>query len=345
MKNLMMTLIAAAAFAAVPAQAARSSEYSITKTIMLGTPDVWDYLTFDAPSGRVYIAHGDRVTVVDGKTGQILGDVAGMPGGTHGIAIVHAAGKGYTDDGEAGEIAEFDLGTQKVVKRIKAAEGVDGIIFDAVSEHVFAIDGDAAALTVIDPMTEQSLTTVPAGGALEFGVSGDNGKLYVNGSARNEIVRVDLATNQADAHWAIPDCTEPRGMAVDVAHHRLFSSCSNQRMAVMDADSGREITTVPIGEGSDSVVFDPNTERAYSSNRDGTISVIQERSSERFEALTPIKTQYGARTMAIDPATGRLYVVTADITVNQATAPNDYRHRYSVRTGTVRLLFLDPSDP
>ena len=315
--------------------------YRVSKTVSLGGPDRWDYVVFDPVTQRVYAAHGDRVTVVNGRSGAAVGSVVGMPGGTHGIAIVHATGRGYTDDGKAGSVAVFDLKTLKVVKRIKAESDADGVVFDPSSGHVFVIDGDSGKLTVIDPKTDSVIATVDGGGALEFGDAGDNGKFYVNGVENNEIVRIDTATNKADAHWPLPGCIKPHGLAIDRVHHRLFASCSNKVMVVMDDDNGSVIATIPIGTGTDFATFDPKRELAFSSNRDGTLSVVAELSPDKFVALAPIPTELGARTMALDPVSGRIYLLTADMIVNKTAAPNDLRHRYRIAPGSVRLLFLD----
>jgi YVTN family beta-propeller protein len=336
-----MLALPASYLPATAASAAQQAAYRITKVVPLGAPDRWDYLTFDPESQRVYVAHGDRVTVVDGGSGTIVGAVQGMPGGTHGIAISHATGKGYTDDGKAGMAVAFDLKTLKVVKRIKAESDADGVVFDPPSGHVFVIDGDSGKLTVIDPKTDALVATVEAGGGLEFGVTGENGKFYVDGAEKHEIVRVDTATNLADAHWAMPTCVKPHGLAIDRPHHRLFASCSNKIMVVMNADNGAVIASLPIGDGSDFASFDSERNVAYSSNRDGTLSVVAEKSPDEFVSLAPIPTQIGARTMAIDAKTGRIYLAAAEMTVNQSAAPNDSRHRFSIKPGSVRLLFLD----
>jgi YVTN family beta-propeller protein len=320
---------------------AEQPNYRVSQVVPLGVPDRWDYVMYDPDSLRVYVAHGDRITVVNGDNGAVIGAVAGMPGGAHGVAISHATGKGYTDDGKAGEVIEFDLQTLKIVKRIKAESDADGIVFDPPSGHVFVIDGDSGKLTVIDPQTDAIVATIDGGGSLEFGDSGANGKFYVDGAEKNEIVRVDTATNKVDAHWAMPTCVKPHGLAIDREHHRLFASCSNKVMVVMNGDNGAVIATVPIGDGTDFASFDPQRGLAYSSNRDGTLSVVSEISPDKFEPLPAIKTQVGARTMAIDPKSGRIYLVTADMTVDEAAAPSDYRHRYHVKPGSVRLLFLD----
>jgi YVTN family beta-propeller protein len=337
--------VAAALFMPIARETAASQaeapNYHIAKVVPLGDPDRWDYVVYDPDSLRVFVAHGDRITVVNGDSGAVIGTVVGMPGGTHGIAISHATGKGYTDDGNAGVVVEFDLQTLKAVKQIKAENDADGIVFDPSSGHIFVIDGDSGKLTVIDPRTDAVVATIDVGGGLEFGDTGNNGKFYVDGAEKNEIVRVDTATNKADAHWAMPTCVKPHGLAIDREHRRLFATCSNKVMVVMNADNGAVIATLPIGDGTDFASFDPNNGLAYSSNRDGTLSVVAEVSPDKFTSLPPIQTQIGARTMAIDPKSGRIYLVTADMTVNESAIPADFRHRYSIKPGSVRLLFLD----
>jgi YVTN family beta-propeller protein len=210
------------------------------------------------------------------------------------------------------------------------------------SGHVFVIDGDSGKLTVIDPKTDSVVATIDGGGGLEFGVSGGNGKIYVNGADKGEIVRIDTAANKVDAHWPLPGCTRPHGLAIDRMSHRLFSSCANKVLVVADADKGSIVATLPIGEGTDGAEFDSKRNVAFSSNRDGTLSIIAEKSPASFVPQPAVKTQFGARTMALDPESGRIYLVTADFTPNPKAAASDPRHRFIVTPGTARLLFLDP---
>ena len=341
------SLIAFAVCVATPAWALAGSSvaqtYRITKSIPLGPPDRWDYLTFDPASGQVFVSHGDRVTVVDGKSGGVLGQVEGLPGGTHGIAIVTALNRGYTDDGRAGTAASFDLKRLNILHRIPASPDADGILFDPASGHIFVIGGDSAKVTVIDPKSDAVVTTIDGGGGLEFGAVGDAGKIYVNGAEKNEIVRIDTATNRVDAHWPLPECRSPAGMAMDHAAHRLFSSCRNKVLVVVNSDNGAIVATLPIGEGTDAAGFDPVRRLVFSSNREGTLSVIVEQSPNRYVPLPPVKTEFGARTMTLDPQSGRIFLVTADFAVNPKATASDPRHRYTVKPGTVRLLFLDPA--
>jgi YVTN family beta-propeller protein len=327
--------------AANPANAQTNPSYSITKTVPIGTPDRWDYVVFDPILNRVYVAHGANVTVVDGSTGALVGTIE-VGGGTHGIASVHSLGKGYTDDGKAGEAIVFDLKSLKVTGRIKAESDADGIVYDPKSGHVLVIDGDSGKVTVIDPKTDTVVATIDGGGGLEFGVSDEAGKFYVDGEKNNDIVRIDLTSNTVDAHWPLTGCTTPHGLAIDRQNMRLFASCANKTMVMMNATSGAVVATLPIGQGTDFAEFDAKRGLAFSSNRDGTLSVVAERSADKFEALPPVDTQWGARTMAVDQKTGRIYLVTSDVTVNEALPASDRGH-YVVKPGSVKLLFLDPA--
>jgi hypothetical protein len=323
-----------------PCSAQTAPEYRTVKTVALGAPDRWDYVVFDAGSGRVFVAHGDEVTVVDGSSGEIAGHVKGFPGITHGVALVKNSNRGYTDDGEAGKAASFNLKTLAVEKRIQAAEDADAVAFDPVSNHVFVINGDGGTITVIDPKADAAVGTITVGGKLEYAVPGENGKLFVNGAGKREVVSIDTATNKVAAHWPVPDCESPHGLAIDTGSHRLFVSCLNQLLVVVDSQSGHIVGTVPIGSGSDAVTFDPKRKLVFSSNgKDGNISVIDAKNPSSYASLGTIKTSISARTMSIDPATGRLYLVSADIAPNTPPGKNG---RIPTVPGSLKLLFLDP---
>jgi YVTN family beta-propeller protein len=344
MRTASLGFVLLVSFAGVSVGAQPTPSYHVTKTIALGAPDRWDYLVYDQPSHRLYVSHGDRITVLDGKDGKVLGSVEGMPGGTHGIGIVSALGKGYTDDGKAGEAVSFDLKSFKPGTRIKAESDADGITFDPSSGHIFVVDGDSKVLTVIDPKNDSTIATISGGGGLEYAVSGNNGKLYVNGAEQKEIVRVDTATNQVDAHWPIPDCTSPHGLAIDTKAQRLFVSCVNSVLTVVNAQNGAVVATLPIGAGTDGAAFDPVRKLVFSSNFDGTISVIREVSPDKYQPLDSIKTQITGKNMTIDPASGRLYVTVADIDPNAPVPPgaNGRPGRPRPLPGSVKVLFLDP---
>jgi len=342
LRNLPLLLLCAAACSVGLAD--DKPLYSISKTIPIGAPDHWDLLTFDAESQRVYIAHGDRVTVVDGQSGKLIGDIKGFAGGTHGVEILHGAGRGYTDDGDAGTAHSFDTSALKALKTIKTGDDADAIVFDAVSRHLFVINSDPGTITVIDTATDTVLATLAGGGKLEIGAADGSGKVYVNGEARREVLRIDARTSTIDARWPIPSCESPHGIAVDAKARRVFSSCENNVMVVIDADSGKKIAELPIGSRTDGAAFDPGSKRAFSSNGDGTLTVIAEQTPDSFVVLGNVPTMRGARTMTLDPKSGRLYLMAADYTVNESVDPKDVRHRYSVVPGSAKLLFLDPAD-
>src|SRR6201996_9344891 len=228
--------------------------YRLVKTVPIGAPDRWDYVVYD--DGRAYVAHADVLTVVDVAAGKVAGTVA-IGGVTHGFAAVPALGKGYTDDGKSGVAVAFDLKTLKETKRIKVQPDADGIVYDAASGHVLVITGDSGKVSVIDPKTDSLVASIDGGGPLEFGVLGGNGKFYVDGEDKNEIVRMDLASNTADAHWPLTGCKTPHGLAIDRAHMTLFASCANKVMVVVDAKDGKVLATPAIGEGTDFAEFDP----------------------------------------------------------------------------------------
>jgi YVTN family beta-propeller protein len=325
-----------------------SVECHLTRSVRLGAPDRWDYVVYDSPSHRIYVAHGDRITVVDGRGGKVIGQVMSMPGGTHGIAISHAAGLGYTDDGGAGEAVAFSLKTLKVVKRLKAAPDSDAVTIDPTSGHVFVVDGDPGELTVIDPKSDRVVATVHVGSKLEYAVAGDNGKVYVNGVEKREIFRIDTASNRVDATWPIPQCLAPHGLAIDTVTHRLFSSCENQRLVVVNADDGAVVATLPIGRGTDGAAFDPTHRLAFSSNgMDGTITAIREVNANTFLPAGTIRTALSGRTMSVDPETGRLFVAAAKTNASAMAAfmaaREAHRHGPSpFAAGSLELLILDP---
>ncbi len=317
--------------------------YKVTKAVALGAPDHWDYLVFDPDSHRVYASHGTEVTVVDGTDGTIIGNIAGLPGGTHGIAIAKDAGRGYTDEGKTGNATSFDLKSFAILKRTPTAPDADGMGLDPVSGHVFEVNGDSGSVSVIDPRTDTLITTIKVGGGLEFGAPDGKGKFYVNGADEKVLYRIDTGTNTVDARWPIPTCDSPHGLAIDASARRVFVSCENRVMLAIDADTGAVIATLPIGGFTDAAAFDPIRKRIFSSNGEGTISVFAEKDPQTFVLLGTVTTVPSARTMTLDPATGRLYLSAIDvIKIDPPTTPGGRPHM-DVAPGSLKLLFLDPT--
>jgi DNA-binding beta-propeller fold protein YncE len=336
--------LAATPSASTPDHLAPSStfHYHITKAVPLGAPDSWDYVIPDPDAHRIFVAHGNRVTVVDEQTATVIGQVEGFTGVTHGIALAHEAAIGYTDDDKAGKAASFDLKTLRPIKRTKTGDDADALTFDPVSGHIFVINGEPGTVTIIDPKRDTAIATVKVSPGLEYAVPGGDGKLFINASDQKQIARLDTSTNRVDARWPIANCDAPHGLAIDITHRRLFSSCVNSLLVVVNIDTGAEVATVPIGKGSDAVVFDPRRNLILSSNgRDGTLSVIQEKDPNTFTLVDTVKTVVTARTMGIDPGTGRIYLAAADPQPNPPS-PKKAPARTPIIPGSLKLLFLDP---
>ncbi len=333
------------------AQAASPIEYRLTHSVPLGAPNVWDYVVYEPLSHRVFVAHDDSITVVDAHTGRVVGQVGPIDGGAHGTAFDTAAGLGITDAGDSGQAILFDLNTLQIVKRLKIQPGADAVTFDPVSRHAFVIDGDTGDIAVIDPAGRRLVTFIHIGEDLEYAVPGDNGKLYVNGVSRREILRIDTATNRVDAVWPIHQCLDPHGLAIDSKTSRLFSSCENHRLVVVNSKSGAVIASVPIGSGSDAVRFDQGRKLILSSNGfDGTLTIIREVDANAFMPLTTVKTALSGRTMGLDPASGRVFVAAGMVISPQAWAkfvaafrPGHYPTFSPFRPDSTTLLFFDPS--
>jgi YVTN family beta-propeller protein len=329
---------AAAIFSVAAAPAVPKPDYVLAKTVRLGAPDRWDYVVADSATSRVYVAHGDRVTVLDSRTGTIIGQVEGLPGGTHGIAVSHGTGQGFTDDGDKGEAAAFDLKTLKVLRRIPAAADADGMVEDPATGRIFVVEGDPGTITVIDPKTDTVVSTIQAGEKMEYLAADHAGRVYIAGEARGDMLKVDARTATIVARWPTPNCASPHGLAIDEVGMRAFMGCANQTMMVVDLRSGRVVAQLPTGRGSDAIAFDPNRKRVFSSNgRDGTVSVYRQVSPDRYEPMAAIATMVSARNMAVEPRSGRLFVVGAE--TDASPTPGG---RPRVRPETARVMIYDP---
>lgn len=341
--TIMASLCAAAALAAPADAGARQAQsagrYVLAKTVPLGAPDRWDYVVADPATARVYIAHGDRLTVLDAASGEVVGQVEGMPGGTHGVAISAATRQGFTDDGERAEAVVFDLKTLRVLRRIPAADDADGMAQDPATGRVFVVDGDPGTITVIDPRTDEVVATIQAGEKMEYLAADHAGHVFVAGEANGDVLKIDASTARIVARWPTSGCTSPHGLALDEAGQRIFMGCANATMVVVDTSSGRVVAKLPIGNGSDAIAWDPVRRRVFSANgRDGTVSVYQQASADRYSVLPTITTVVSARNMAVEPRSGRLFVVGAD---TDPTAVPGGRPR--IRPGTVRVMIYAPA--
>ena len=326
-----VTLVLASAVVAQPSPA-----YRITHTYMLGGEGGWDYVVPDPPNHRVFIGRQNRVMVVDENDGKLLGEVTGI-NGAHGTAIAARSGHGFATSGNDESVVMFDLKTFKEFGRIHAAEDADAIIYDAASHRVFTFNGDAHSSTVIDPDAGKLVTNIPLGGKPEYGASAGDGKVYGNLTDTGEVVEIDAKALTVTKRWPTAPCRNPVSMAIDPAHHRLFSGCRSGVMAVSDYQSGKIVATVPIGQGVDGAAYDPASADAFASNADGTLTVVHQDTPDTYHVAETVQTQQGSRNMGLDPTTHRLFVVAAKF----GPAPTGGRGRAAVIGETFSVLVIE----
>jgi DNA-binding beta-propeller fold protein YncE len=285
------------------------SSYHIAHTYTLGGDGSWDYVVPDPPNHRLFIARQNRVMVIDEDKGTLLGEVTGI-NGAHGTALAGSSGHGFATAGSDQVVIMFDAKTFKSLKSIPAAEDADAIIYDGPSDRVFTFNGDAHSSTVIDS-SGNPVTNISLGGKPEYGASAGDGKLYANLTDTSEVVEIDSKAAKVTRRWSTEACKQPVSMAIDTAHHRLFSGCRSGVMAISDFQAGRVVTTLPIGMGVDGAGYDPASRNAFASNADGTLTVIHQDSPDKYRVAQTIETPQGSRNMGLDPTNHRVYVASA----------------------------------
>jgi YVTN family beta-propeller protein len=337
-----LTLAVAALAAAGAAAQAQATNYHVASKVKLGREGGWDYLIVDTAGHRVFMSRGTHTLVVDAKTDSVVGDIQDTPG-VHGIAFAYDLGRGYTSNGRDSSITVFDLKTLAPVARVHTS-GVnpDAIVYDDFSHRVFAFNGRSGDATAIDATTNTVAGTVPLGGKPEFAVVDGKGSLWVNIEDKSEIARLDTKTLAVTNRFALAPCEEPSGLAMDRASRRLFTVCSNKMMAIVDADGGKVVTTVPTGDGTDAAGFDPATKLAFASNGEGTLTVVHEDTPNTAHVVQSVTTQRGARTMALDPQTHIVYAVTADFGPPPAPTADRPRPRPTMIPDSFTLLVIQP---
>jgi DNA-binding beta-propeller fold protein YncE len=278
--------------------------------------------------------------VVNGKTGAIIGVLKNLPG-SHGIAVDPGTGLVYADSAGRKLAVAFNPATYQPMAAAPVAYDADGMAYDSASKQIFVSGGDAEVVTPIRVASKTAAPDIALGGSPEFLVADGAGSVYENITDKQEVVRIDTIKNAIVARWPVPQCVSPHGLAIDPASRRLFATCENGIALVVDADSGKIIATLPIGHGSDAAAFDPVKKRFFSSNGDGTLTVVAEREPDEFAVLANVKTAPGARTMAVDPATGRVFLVTATVlSTTPPAGPSDHPH-YRYAPGSLKLLIFD----
>ncbi len=305
-----VTLIALLLAAGLPASLAAS--YRIARTIDVGGEGGWDYLSVDAATHRLYAAHATHLVVIDTRSDRVVGRIDDTPG-VHGIAIDAAQGRGFSSNGRENTIGVVDLKTLHVTNRIPAGRNPDCIQFSPATNEVYAFNGHSNSATVVDATTGKVVTTMPLPGRPEFAVPDPvSPDLYLNLEDKSEVARIDGRDHRVVSVWPLAPGEHPSGLAFDAVHRRLFSGCENAQVEVLDADTGRLVATIPAGRGIDAVGFDPGTGLVFASNgRDGTLTIAHEDSPDRYTVVQTLKTELGARTLAVDTDSHKVYLATA----------------------------------
>jgi DNA-binding beta-propeller fold protein YncE len=316
--------------------------YHLLKKIPLsvapGDREYFDYITVDASTRRVYLSHGTEVKVVDADSGAVVGNVSGLKQ-DHGIALVNELGKGFISDGGADRVVIFDLQTLKVTGEVKTGGNPDYILYDPASKYVFTFNGRSKDSTVIDPAKGTVVRTLPMGGRPEQAVADGRGMIYDNISDTNEVAELDSRALTIKARWPVAPAGQPVSMAMDRQHRRLFIGARNPKLlVVMNADSGSVIQTFEIGDRVDANAYDPGTGQVFAATREGTIHIFHEDSPDKFSVVETIKTEFGAKTMGLDPKTHNLYLDTSDFGPPPAPTAEQPNPQPTTILGTFRLL-------
>lgn len=320
--------------------AAAGPGYHVVKTYKVGGEGGWDYLTVDASARRFYISRGTHVIVLDADSGKNVGEVADTPG-VHGIALAPELGKGFTSNGREGTVTIFDLKTLAPSgSKVKVGENPDAILYDPATKRVFTFNGRSQDSSAIDAASGKVLGTIKLDGKPEFAASDAKGEVFVNIEDKSELTVIDPNKLEVKAKWPLAPCTEPSGLAIDRKHRRLFVGCDNKMMAVVDADSGKVLATPAIGEGVDATAFDDETSLAFASCGEGLLTVVREDSADKFTVAENVKTEPGARTMALDAKTHNVFTVTAKFGPPPAATADNPHPRRTILPDTFEVLVL-----
>ena len=284
-----------------------AGNYTLLKKVPVPGNGGWDYLTLDTAARRLYVSHGTEVHVLDPDAGTVVGKITGLSG-VHGVAVVPEINRGFISNGTTDDVAMFDLKTLKIVGRLPTGKKPDAIIYDRGTKRVIADNNGGDSSTIIDAAAGKVTGTIELGGAPEFAAGDGKGKVFINLEDKSEVVKIDPIALKLEARWPLKPCQTPTGMAMDTVTRRLFIGCRSKVMAMMDADTGKVIVTLPIGAGVDAAAFDPATKLVYFSNGDGSVDIFHEDSPDKLSVVGKLQTEPGAKTMALDPKTHNIFL-------------------------------------
>jgi len=316
--------------------------YKFLNEIPIGGEGGWDILTVDSAAHRLYLSHATKVVVVDLEKNAVAGEITDTPG-VHGFIPVPEVQRGFSTNGRENKSSVVDLTTLKTISKIDTGDGPDAFAYDAKRSEVYIFNHKGNSATVIDAKNTKVVATIQLGGSPEFGVSDDAaGRVYVNIEDKNEVAVIEAAKHEVVAHWPLAPGTEPTGIALDAAHHRLFATCHNKMMEMLDTTDGKVVSSVPIGAGVDGCAFDYATQLAFASCGEGTTTIAKEEGPDKLTAVQTLKTERSARTIALDPKTHRIYLPSAQFEPAATPSPGASPTRPKMIPNTMKLLVYGP---
>ncbi len=340
MKKIILSsiLVSVMGIQAVHAQ----SNYKVANKFSVEGDGGWDYLSVDDSQDRLYISHGTVVQVMNTKDGKIIGTVKNL-NGVHGIAFSENMNHGYITNGKDSSVTVFDLKTLETIRKVPVmGQNPDAVLFDFYTQRLFTFNGNSNDISVFDVSVDKYIGKIKLEGNPEFAVNDDKGYIYVNIENLSMICKINASTMKVENKWRLKEGKEPSGLAIDKESHRLFSVCDNKMMVISDYEKGVVIASVPIGENPDGCAFDPELKRAYSSNGDGTLTVVQEVDANTFKVLENLPTQKGARTIAVSAKTHHLYLPTAERGEKPKSTAENPHPRPVVKPNTFMVLDVEP---
>jgi len=323
-------------------QASVVDSYKFLQEIPIGGEGPWDILTIDTAARRLYLSHATKVIVVDLERNAITGEIAETPG-VHGFVVAPELQRGFSSNGKEAKASVVDLKTLRTISKPETGENPDALLYESKRGEVYVFNHMGKSATVIDAKNASVVATIPLDGSPEFAVADTaTGRIYCNLEDKNEVAVIDAAKREVVARWALTPGEEPTGIALDAAHHRLFSACHNKLMAMLDTESGKVVATVPIGAGVDGCAFDDSTQLAFASCGEGITTIAREETPAKLHVVQTLKTERGARTMALDPKTHRIYLPTAQFEAAPSPAPGASPVRPRIVPNTLKLLVYGP---
>ncbi|MEO6970298.1 MAG: YncE family protein [Chthoniobacterales bacterium] len=341
MRLITLPLMVACAFSLQNADAAEMGPYRLLEQIPIGGEGHWDTVTVDSPAHRLYLARSTKVVVVDLTKAQEAGEITDTPGG-HAFVVAPGMNRGFSSNGKEAKASVVDLTTLKTISKIDTGEGPDAMTYDGKRGELYVFNHKGNSATVIDAKEAKVLATIPLSGSPEFGVANEAaGRIYVNIEDKSEVAVIDAAKHEVVAHWPLAPGEEASGIALDPKHHRLFSTCNNKMMAMLDTESGKVVATVPIGEHVDGCAFDEATQLVFASCGEGVTTIAKEEAPDKLTVVQTLKTERGARTIALDPTTHRIYLPTAKFGPEPTPGPGA-PHWPPIIPNSMKLLVYRP---